>query len=968
MSEFRKDEKQKKEEKQSVFTKETLGVILILFSALSLVCIISRDKVFGTPGTWINWFFFGTFGYLSYLVAICFATLGVCLVVGKKIPLDFKYKLYIVLSVVFLGILLQVASVNPNNYSSYGEYLSAVYGMGEEGVASSISGLLFGLVAYWLNALLSDIGTYVVMGILSALFIYLTVRGLIQDNSKVKGTKDFNSSCVKKADEKLGVNGEGDYPIEGVFAEKDSGKPSQKLFVDKNDNFNFKTKKEMNKSGDVYKLNFEKNGLGVIEYETSYTNGYTKDLDKKIEYVKTPTAIDDDTINKIREESTDTTVSNPIQNDKVDEGNGLFIKKKEEDIPFIEHEDEQKTDETEINDEADKFNGYANIDEVEGEGYTPSFNEIKEEDEAEKEEFVAESHDEIEERKIDDISDEEIKEALKHDDDEELPSSNVTQFTPKRIILGGVNKKEPILPQEEVLSEECVDSVSEEKHRAELPSDFVYKTPPIDLLETYPVPTGNERENHSERIQIIEKTLSDFNINAKVTNYIEGPTITRYEVMMPAGISVKSVLKYDDDLKMWLESNHGIRIEAPIPGKSLVGIEVANKHSVKFGLKDVLTGLSQYQSKPDSLLFAIGKDIVGKPIFDYLEKGPHFLVAGATGSGKSVCLNLMIVSLIMRYSPAELRLILVDPKGNEFKPYEHLPHLLVDEIITDSKKAMASLAWVQQEMERRYNVLAEEGGVRDIVAYNESRSSNDQKMPRIVVIVDELSNLMEENKKDLEARILSLVQKSRAVGIHLVLATQRPSVDVITGTIKANLPSRMALKVTNFADSNTILGEGGAEKLLGYGDMLYRSMSMEKPIRYQGAFISDNEIYNIVEYIKENNACYFDDYLKDYLEESVKPKEEVAPIGGGLEGESASGDDLFIKALWFAVSNGNIAISQIQRRFSVGYPRAGGIVDKMDRLGYLAPTEGSKPRRVLLSKEAFINKYGEMPNDGDITW
>ena len=485
-------------------------------------------------------------------------------------------------------------------------------------------------------------------------------------------------------------------------------------------------------------------------------------------------------------------------------------------------------------------------------------------------------------------------------------------------------------------------------------------------METYAPPADAPKENHDERIEIIRRVLEDFHISVEPQGYIQGPTVTRYEVKMPAGIPVKKVLQYDDDLKMRLQSKAGVRIEAPIPGKDGVGIEVANKIKVTVGLKEVIEGASGQKNKPGSLIFALGKDIVGKSITDNLAKGPHYLVAGATGSGKSVCLNVMIISMLMRYSPEELRLILIDPKRVGFKKYEHLPHLMIDEIVTEPQKAAAVLQWAYKEMERRYDAFEKvEGGlVSDIESYNEI-VANDKvaKMPRIVIVVDELADLMETCKKDMETGIKLLAQKARAAGIHLVLATQRPSVDVVTGTIKANLPSRIALKVMNYQDSATILSEGGAEKLLGNGDMLYKNSGMSEPERYQGAWISDREISNIVTYIKEKNAAYYDDDLKEFLDKSLRPKQDESAAGlSGDEEDNDGIDDFFLKALWLAVTSNSVSISQLQRRFQIGYARAGGLVDKMERLGFVSGNEGSKARRVLITREEFENRFGSMPD------
>ena len=530
--------------------------------------------------------------------------------------------------------------------------------------------------------------------------------------------------------------------------------------------------------------------------------------------------------------------------------------------------------------------------------------------------------------------------------------------TPSRSRFASVSEPENVEAKPE-------EPVKEEPPKKKMPIHVEYNRPPLDLLETYNQTADASEENHDEKLETIKKTLEEFHVNVEPHGYVQGPSITRYELNMPAGISVKSILKYDDDLRMRLASRDGIRIEAPIPGKNLIGIEVANKHRVTVGLKSVIEGSAGKKSKPGDLIFALGKNIVGDAIVDNLAKGHHYLVAGATGSGKSVCLNVMLVSMIMRYSPEELRLVLIDPKQVGFRIYEHLPHLIVDEIITDPQRSLAVLSWAYLEQERRYSLFAEASEpVSDITAYNDyiERTAKDTvpKLPRIVIVVDELADLMETCKKDMDSKIRALAQKARAAGIHLVLATQRPSVDIITGTIKANLPSRIALKVMNFNDSQTILSEAGAEKLLGNGDMLYKNSGMPECERYQGAWISDKEINNIVSYIRDNNEAYFDDEIKEYLDKETKPKQEDVPqdadVSGGIDT-----DDLFLKALALAITSGSASISQFQRRFQIGYARAGSLIDKMERNHFISGNEGSKARKVLITREEFESKFGPLP-------
>ena len=464
-----------------------------------------------------------------------------------------------------------------------------------------------------------------------------------------------------------------------------------------------------------------------------------------------------------------------------------------------------------------------------------------------------------------------------------------------------------------------------------------------------------------ERSHVIERTLSEFGIDAQVVNYVHGPTVTRYELSLTAGVPVKKIPNHADDIAMRLESENGVRIEAPIPGKNLVGIEVPNRVKTTVGLRDILESDNFQKSKAGALTFALGKNLVGEAVTDNLAKGPHYLVAGATGMGKSVCLNSMIVSMISKYSPEELRLILVDPKQVEFTVYNHLPHLMIDEIITNAQKAIATLQWAVEEMESRYT-LFRENEVRDIDEYNETIASDTvAKIPKLVIIVDEVADLMQYNKRDLETKISSLSAKARAAGIHLVLATQRPSVDVITGVIKANLNARIAFRVSNATDSLTILNEGGAEKLLGNGDMLYRNAQMQKCDRIQGSFISMPEVKAVVNYIKENNEAYFNDAAAKAIEDSIKPQEDSSSDeDGGVSERSVSDEKLFVEALRFVITSKSASISMLQRRFSVGYSKAGSLIDQMDRLGYISPFDGSRARQVLISKEEFEEKYGAL--------
>lgn len=438
-----------------------------------------------------------------------------------------------------------------------------------------------------------------------------------------------------------------------------------------------------------------------------------------------------------------------------------------------------------------------------------------------------------------------------------------------------------------------------------------------------------------------------------LANIVHGPTVTRFDISIPDNVSIKTVLKYADDLKLRLETKNDIRI-TPIPGASLIGVEVANEQRSIVGLKEVIESDVFQKTKKTALTFAIGKDIVGNPVVADLTKTLHMLIAGASGTGKSVGLNSLLISWFYKYSPADLRLIIVDPKLVEFKVFEGIPHLLFGDIITDAKTAVAMLNWAVKEMEARYAKMAELV-VHNIDEYNDLIDPRKtRKLPKIVIIIDEFADLMSTDKKTIEEKIGRLAQKARAAGMYLILATQRPSVNIIEGSIKTNFISRMAFKMSNATDSATIIGEGGAEKLLGNGDLLYRMSYMANMERAQGAYIDMDEIKAVVNYIRDNNECYFNEAAMKEIDNEANP--QIESVTGGDE----KVPDYYIEALKIAVETGTISISLIQRRLkSCGFPKAAKIYDWMVAKGYVLNSQGGKQKQVTLSPEEFNELYGD---------
>ena len=499
---------------------------------------------------------------------------------------------------------------------------------------------------------------------------------------------------------------------------------------------------------------------------------------------------------------------------------------------------------------------------------------------------------------------------------------------------------------------------------APAPAHHVYKKyvhPDMTVFNEYDDTVSVSEEEIERNSAIIKDTLAGFHIDAEVVKVTPASSVTRYDIDVPANVAVRTVMKRDQEIAMRLRARDGVNIYSNSE-MGLISVEVPNAVRATVGIRSILQAEEYLNSKPDALMFVMGKDIEGRNVCGNIAKMKHLLVAGSTGSGKSVCLNAMLISLICKYSPEELRLILVDPKKVEFEIFDGLPHLMINEIISDAQKTIKALNWAIKEMERRYeafSAMTRSGRlVRNLEEYNAAvLETGEEKLPKIVIVVDELADLMSVAKKDIEERIQRLAQKARAAGMHLVLATQRPSVDVITGVIKTNLPTRIAFRVGAEVDSRTILDDSGAEKLLGNGDMLYHTDVMYNCLRVQGAYISSKEVELIVKDIKEHNEAYFDNSVAEFINKSEQTDEE----GGGEAQGGGEVDAVYIKALGIVVKLGTASISLIQRKCSVGYNHAGKIIEWMEAMNYISPFEGkAKPRTVLMTPEQFENIYGKL--------
>ena len=526
-----------------------------------------------------------------------------------------------------------------------------------------------------------------------------------------------------------------------------------------------------------------------------------------------------------------------------------------------------------------------------------------------------------------------------------MPEDNIVTEDQINIKMANNNEEQTSLfkKQEEIKEDKSKEILTLE--HALTVEDENYEFPPVEFLTPGKTATKMGKKAVTDTANKLQKTLYSFGVSAKVENVSVGPTITRYELKPAEGVRVSKIANLADDIALSLAAET-IRIEAPIPGKQAVGIEIPNKEKEVVHLRDIIDS-NEFKNAKSKLSFALGKNAAGEAIVTDIAKMPHVLIAGSTGSGKSVCINTLITSIIYKAKPSEVKLVMVDPKVVELSVYNGIPHLLIP-VVTDPKKAAGALAWAVQEMVNRYHLFAEKN-VRDIAGYNEAleKEGAEGKLPQIVIIIDELADLMMVAKNDVEDAICRLAQMARAAGMHLVIATQRPSVDVITGIIKANIASRISFAVTSQVDSRTILDSAGAEKLLGKGDMLFFPTGVLKPIRIQGAFVSDSEVEKIVSFLKENGGPTYSEDVLEKIERANSTDKELD------EQDDDETDPFLMEAIDTVVDLGQASASFIQRRFKVGYARAGRIIDQMEARGIISGYEGSKPRQVLVSKEQW---------------
>lgn len=916
-----------------------IGIVLISVFSVLLLNLLFNVIPF------LNKFFLGFFGLFSYALFTAMIVYGILLLNNKKITINRTDCILFALWLFVFICILQIAT-SSQYFSSYGKYLIDVYAS-----KYTAGGLLFGIFVYPLQSLTYTLASYIIL-IIALVVVSAVLLDRIITQKQIKKVTLEKTQVVDDEDDVVFSNKED-------FIEKPQPKFDDDIFVDddyaiKNDIVEKTVRdKDKDKARKILGLSAEYNdeseeGPEINEDQPFNFSTAQRSGMNKTQYIKTP-------YNPFE--------NNDIESDMGDRRRSFVVHDDDFDIEEQQQFTEQPRKKKEVSDSKKKALEF--LQATKGQ-YKPMDEDKEETFDIYDKNFSMEDYKGNREKydnanssnnfNLFDLSDgDEDEEENELDfssiDAEEVDYKSYSAPTQRPYTME--TKSEIVRPKAYVQVD--INEVSRKSQKPKrLPKPSKYNIPDTSILRDY----GNSADVDKARLEMkgrtLEKTLESFRIPAKITNIIVGPAFTRYELQMPPGISVNKINPLVDNIAMSLESYGNIRTEIPIPGKNAFGIEVPNEKITTVGLREVLES-DNFQLSKKPLTYALGKDIGGECRVSAIDDAPHMLIAGSTGSGKSVCLNAMLISLLFKTSPEDVRIILIDPKQVEFTLYNGVPHLLIPKVITAPDKALDAMCWCVDEMERRFSLFSQ-FMVRNIKEYNnleEVKSRIQEKMPYIILVVDELADLMTNNKKEFEEKINKLAAKCRAAGIHLVLATQRPSVDVVTGTIKNNLPSRIAFAVSSFNDSRTILGEGGAENLLGKGDMLFALQG--KPMsRIQGAFITNEEVNDVINWVKDNNEAYFDDEIEDKMFNRNQGL-------GGFEAEPTAEmfDPLMKEALRNVIKSNNVSVSKLQRMFSIGFNRAGRMVDQMEAAGYVSAKDNKNNRVIFITQQEFEEKFGE---------
>lgn len=982
MATFQVNNKNKKKSNRNV--KFILGWTLLLCS--TLIFLFSVTSL--VPD--LQYFFLGILGVFVYPLCVLGLLISLALLNNKKYVMPKSYAIFLTLSLYFFLAIIQLIIIGSPNGQTYGEYIALNYSK-----QFTAGGMIIGFIPASFAYLMGLAATYIILaiGLITSLAFFIeaviSVRKTmnmqkpikLQIKEKENDSSSVNPRFTRKTQEKIVEKEPVNVMLDGNLQEQEKRELSAREKLGLAGNYrafegasSTRAEKKYEPENLVLPEDQTKSklpqGMTVREYllsppkvdmekfmqskpkgaaarqntfEQSYNNISTSEINSNIDKLKSSSTIQPSSY--LQEENYDFTEEEPSR------GNLTNIKPEEitnEAEEIIRQVAMQEKLERESSEDTD----YIDYSDVEQSAHSETQNEemqIEEEDsdftfeEPKEEPYNSSSFDR--DRKFSQEIDR--SRSINLDRDRHFSMQNSEQTSDSQ-----QPRENRFRPNDEIAKRKKFVQLDDDKATQNI-KPYKYTRPPLDLITTKSDDLSLFNDEVPLKRVALENALENFGVPAKVQNVVIGPTVTRYEIEMPEGISVKRILSLDADIAYALSAKGQIRIEAPIPGRSIVGIEVPNNKVATVSIKDVLQS-KEFSLSPSPLTFALGKDITGNVRICNLQKMPHLLVAGTTGSGKSVCLNAIITSILYKASPDEVKFILIDPKQVELSMYEGLPHLVVPRVITDPTKAVNALQWAVDEMERRFKLISEER-VRNIIEYNKLDKVLQykvKKMPYIVIIFDEFADFMAVAKNEIEDKIRRLAGKARAAGIHLILATQRPSTDVVTGTLKANLPARIAFKVASRVDSEVIMGATGAEKLLGNGDMLYKPADSE-PQRLQGCFIDTPETKDIVSFITANNEEIFDEEANNAINNPNK-----ANNGGG--GENNGVDPLLPQALKICIDNGVASTTMVQRKLSIGYPRAARIVDQMEERGYISSAEGSKQRSVYITIDEFYAIFGDI--------
>lgn len=946
----------KNKKKVSSNAKKIVGITMIALSCLAFFFLLTNLVGF------MQNFLLGAFGYFAYPMFVAMLLGGVALLNNKKYKMSKKYAIFLYLTIFFLVCIIQLAIVG-NKSGSFGDYLASNYTR-----KHTAGGIVFGFFTTCILYMTNFVWAFVIFSVLFAISLALYIDAIIAMKKKASADEPVKLSIKEvKNDEKPQPKEEVNVVMSGNIEKKLSREEEvrQKLGLTRRGVIEpiSTTQKEEEKpkrvdpktlKGDELKsylltppqADFSK--FFSPEARSYARNGLSNPSKSEI----------DRNINSLKKEEippiiSDSTRQNAVTDAQpeqlVSEADNIIREVMEESnfthSDSVSAEDIEKAQETQSDRDFDPDRNNFDRDR----------NNFDRSDRA-----LDHSSDRVSDRLDRDLSRDTFdrhgdRDSFSRETDRNAFNRSDRTAMPNQSDRGLVRDGEFAVPDHKKFVD--FDNISNsEEEKPEVIKPYSYTKPPIDLVTTRSTDMSDLDDDIQTKTVILENTLEEFGVPAKVQNVVIGPAVTRYELEMPSGVTVKKILNLSSDIALALEANGGdVRIEAPVPGRNVVGIEVPNDKVATVSLKDVLIS-NEFNSAKSPLTYAVGKDITGRIMVGALNKMPHLLIAGTTGSGKSVMLNSIIISLLYKSSPDDCKLLLIDPKQVEFTPYEGIPHLIVPKVISDLTKATNALQWAVDEMERRFRLIRE-ARVRDIDEYNSTPdvvTYKKKKMPFIVIIIDEFSDFIMQGKKEVEDKIIRLGQKARAAGIHIILATQYPTTEYVTGGIKANFPSRIAFKVASNVNSVVILGQPGAEKLLGHGDMLYAPQEYSAaPKRVQGCFITTREIADIVNYVTLNNEPVFDKDIQDAINNAPK-----ASSNGG-DNERGGMDPLLPEALKMCIDAGQASTSMIQRRLSIGYPRAGKIIDQMTEMGYISAADGAKPRNVYITLEEYYQIFGD---------